>query len=402
MPDALSTSCQEATTFGDQQGQVVELAATMESLLEEDRELHRMMEGLMKKRNVNDGKMARLIERLNVMSGRGVRRSKIAGGFELDENENDTSVICVGNNSEAKSSAASKSPLGFIGCIACISRCVMAGIFSFLVEKSGINMLLGFFGVMIRPLENMIKVEKRKRIDIETVDDYFEGEEAKLKRWRPDLYHVVNLDDVNVKKMGVDIDSYWNKKPNISFVNNKVTGVKTISDSEDLIRDLTPKSKKNAKAKMKIVVEDTDELNDTKQKILITPSENFENVVLDNRLTIEPSDSFGDNINKDLTGYIINSVETSTPLLDQVPGLFVFSGIKPADPIAAAADITAEELAEQSMLSGMTFQEKKVYFAEKIKDEEAAAMRGSCTPLKLNVSSKSPLPQWLGVTDSSD
>jgi len=395
MPYAWSTSCQEAT-FGDQQGQLVELAATMESLLEEDRELYRKMEGLMKKRNVNDGKMARLIERLNMISGG--RRSKIAGGFELDENENDTSDKCVGNNSEAKSSAASKSPRGLVGCIASISRCVMAGIFSFLVEKSGINMLLGFFGVMIRPLENMIKVEKRKRIDIETVDDYFEVEEAKLKRWRPDLNHVVDFEDMNGKKTGVDIDSYWNKKPNISFVNNKVTGVKTISDSEDLIRDLTPKSKKSAKAKMKIVVEDTDELNGTEPKI----SEALEDVVLENRLMIEPSDSFGDNINKDLTGYIINSVETSTPLLDQVPGLFVFSGIKPADPIAAAADITAEELAEQSMLSGMTFQEKKVYFAEKIKDEEAAAMRGSCTPMKLNVSSKSPLLPRLGVKDSSD
>ena len=104
---------------------------------------------------------------------------------------------------------------------------------------------------------------------------------------------------------------------------------------------------------------------------------------------IEPSDSCGDIIAKDLTGCDITGIETSTPLvLDEGEKPFVFSASKMA---GDAKDVSEDELAEQSMISLMTFEEKKIYFAQKIQEEEVAAMRGSKTPLRIH-DSQSPLP----------
>merc|ERR1719318_2508752 len=303
--------------------------------------------------------------------------------FEVDENENDVERV----QSFTKVKSVPISTLGLTGCLANIARYVLAGILSLVVEKSGLNRVLGLFGATLKPVyREDILVDKRKLVDDEELDI---GEDLhKLKRRRCDTEEKNWLDDdVNIKNIGNDEslkafdDSYWSKKPIINFVNDKVAGIKTISDSEDLICNLSLKSN----PRTKIYVEDTDQLNDTGKKVTITPSDSFEDVVMDNRLMIEPSDSFGDNINKDLTGYHMNSVETSTPLsLDQVTGLFVFSATK-------KAEVSEDEHAEQSMLSLMTFEEK-IYFAKKIKEEEAAALRGSNTPCKMT-DNKSPGPK---------
>merc|ERR1711909_34351 len=90
-------------------------------------------------------------------------------------------------------------------------------------------------------------------------------------------------------------------------------------------------------------------------------------------------------------GYIskVVDVETSTPFdftgnESQVPGVFKFSSAKKSD----TAD-TDDDVAEQSMLSLMTFEEKKVYFAQKIKEEETAALKRSIPP---KLDGKSPQP----------
>eukprot|EP00092_Neocalanus_flemingeri_P022145 GFUD01024021.1.p1 GENE.GFUD01024021.1~~GFUD01024021.1.p1 ORF type:complete len:400 (-),score=111.62 GFUD01024021.1:71-1150(-) len=356
----------------------------MESLLEENRGLFTEMDELMKKKNENDAEMSKLLSRLKMILGD--KRCTIMEGHELDENLNYTKG--AENSPFVKYDVIPSHSLGLTSRLAKIARYVF-------VEKSGASRLLEFFGVTTpRPVEKDEKFDKRKRFETETEDCLADEE---LKRCRPDQKFVWH-DKETKEKLNVNGDIFeessnvapahefvWNKKPNINFVNNKVTGIKTISDAEDLIRDLTPKSKKNG-----IFLGSKDLLDDSAQKILITPSESFEEVSMDNLLMIEPSDSFGDNINKDLTGYMMKSAETSTPILfDQIPGLFVFSGSKLADLQAASSEAIAEDnLAEQSMLSGMTFEEKKVYFAQKIKDEEVAAMRGT-----------TPLPALLGVKD---
>merc|ERR1711909_156588 len=141
--------------------------------------------------------------------------------------------------------------------------------------------------------------------------------------------------------------------------------------------------------KTMVIIEDTERLDDDKLNVPL--SDSVKTVVKDNRLVIEPSDSFG-NINKDLTGYNMKEVETSTPLdltgiNDNIARAFVFSGAKKHDSVD-----TEDEVAEQSMLSLMTFDQKKVYFAQKIKAEQEAAMKGNNTPCKVD-ELKSPAPR---------
>lgn len=372
----------------------------MESLFERNQALNKEMVGLMKEKNENDEKMVQLIGELYEISGGNRSKIEVKSVFEVDENENDVERV----ESFTKVKSAPISTLGLTGCLANIARYVLAGILSLVVERSGLNRVLGLFGATLKPVgrEDII-VDKRKLVD--DGDLHIGEDENKLKRrrcdtevkcWLEEDVDIKKVDLVNDESLKAFDDSYWSKKPIINFVNDKVAGIKTISDSEDLICNLSLKSN----PRTKIYVEDTDQLNDTGKKVPITPSDSFEDVVNDNRLMIEPSDSFGDNINKDLTGYQMSSVETSTPLsLDQVTGLFVFSASK-------KADVSEEDHAEQSMLSLMTFEEKKIYFAKKIKEEEAAALRGSNTPCKLAAEkspgpkpysgSKSPMPPKIG------
>merc|ERR1719427_544541 len=169
-------------------------------------------------------------------------------------------------------------------------------------------------------------------------------------------------------------------------VDMKDSNIETIIDAGNQANDLSSQTI----LKTKIIVEDMKDLDDDMHGILLRDSS--KKVEFKNRLLIKPSDSFGNSINRDLTpGYLNKEVETSTPLgctgnEGQVPGVFVFSSAQKSD-IAN----TDDDVAEQSILSLMTFEEKKVYFAQKIKEEEASVMKGNSIPPP-KVIAKSPQP----------
>jgi len=182
-------------------------------------------------------------------------------------------------------------------------------------------------------------------------------------------------------------NTYMSKEElGITFDNNKDVSTKTIIDPGNLVKSCSSATN----LRTRVIIEDTEHLDENKHEL---PMKGSLKTVKDNRLLIEPSDSFGDNINKDLTGYNMKDVETSTPLdltgiNGQVAGVFVFSDAKKSD----YAD-TEEEIAEQSILSMMTFEQKKVYFAQKIKAEQESAMKGKNAPIIVDeVKSKSPAP----------
>jgi len=173
-----------------------------------------------------------------------------------------------------------------------------------------------------------------------------------------------------------------------NFVVDKKDGdIETIIDGENLVNNF---SSQTTSHETKIIIEDMENLDDDKQEL--SPRDSSKKVVNENRLLIKPSDSFGNGITKDLTpGYIskVVDVETSTPFdltgnKSQVPVVFEFSSAKKSD----TAD-TDDDVAEQSILSLMTFEEKKVYFAQKIKEEETAALKSSLPP---KLDGKSPQP----------
>jgi len=350
------------------ENQVVELFSAVENLLVKNELLNTKILGLVNQRNTQDEEMAKMIRKLKCiwLNTTNVNAKSM---YKLDENANDVHTEDVQVPS-----------LGLTGCVASIGRHVLLGILSLVVEKTGFSKVLEYFGTEPRNVEiDSDKSDISEHVDEELELEHVEGN--RLKRRRPDTDQVcpqenqIRLKNIvteqNVKALN---DSYWRKKPIINFVNDKVAGIKTISDSEDLMRNLSPKSN----PKTKIFIRDT-------EKLQITLSESFEEVLMDNKLMIQPSDSFGDNINKDLTGCNITGIETSTPLiLDEVGKPFVFSASK-------MAGDAKDELAEQSMISLMTFEEKKIYFAQKIQEEEEAAMRGSMTPLRIH-DSQSPLP----------
>jgi len=194
---------------------------------------------------------------------------------------------------------------------------------------------------------------------------------------------------VNSEEKENTLDYLSRSKDQSSNVVDKKDGdIETIIDGENLVNNL---SSQTTSHETKIIIVDMENLDDDKQEL--STRDSSKKVVNENRLLIKPSDSFGNGITKDLTpGYIskeVNVVETSTPFdlsgnKSQVPGVFEFSSAKKSD----IAD-TDDDVAEQSILSLMTFEEKKVYFAQKIKEEETAALKSSIPP---KLDGKSPQP----------
>jgi len=282
---------------------------------------------------------------------------------------------------------------GLIGCLFNIAKYFFVGIFNFFVRKSGLNRILRPFGLSLEPI--IWRGEKRKYSEVEdedaddnTTDKDDDKEEEKLelemKRWRPDkVYEAINdfvkrmwgekdANDNMKDSINDDIASgenvKWNKKPDINFVARKAVGVKSVAEGEaGYIRDLTPK-KANLDGSGSLMT--------------------GENVLIVN----DCRDSSGDDANDSgdrvirnkflLNNQVEETIETSTPLVEsKAPEVFVFSADKSTNSAKSTEDLKEDE---QSMLSLMTFGEKQIYFAQKIKDEEAAAMKS--TPRR------SPLP----------
>jgi len=279
-----------------------------------------------------------------------------------------------------------------LGCLVNVAKVVSVGIFSFVLNKSGINWALKFFGLALTPVDNS-KGEKRKRSDIDLADDVDEdhpdeeNKEMELKKWRPD--HVYEAINEFVKKMWGEKDSNenikedanipendenmnfaavnhgkWNKKPDINFVPNNSIGIKNVVEAEDSIRDLTPK-----KAKENNILLDGEGI----QIVLNDQTDSFGENYEENNANMAINGSLGD-VTKDLIGQDENKAETSTPLLTgQAPLVFVFSGDKSTG-YKEDEDLPEDE---QSMLALMTFEEKKVYFAQKIKEVEVAVQKSA-------------------------
>jgi len=277
-----------------------------------------------------------------------------------------------------------KPSLGFIGCLVNIAKYFFVGIFKFFVGKVGLNRILRPFGLALEPL--IWRGEKRKYSEVEdednTTDNDDDKEEEKLelemKRWRPDkVYEAINdfvkrmwgekdANDNMKDSINDDIASgenvKWNKKPDINFVARKAIGVKCVDEGEN-IRDLTPKK----------VNLDGSGSDMTGGNVLIVRDSSGDD-----------ENYSGDKVirNKFLLDQVEETIETSTPLVEsQAPEVFVFSADKSTNSAKSIEDLKEDE---QSMLSLMTFGEKQIYFAQKIKDEEAAAMKS--TPRR------SPLP----------
>jgi len=311
------------------------------------------------------------------------------GDCKVDEEVKSHSFTRKNSNvmGPTKKGVPSQKSLGLIGCLFDVAKVISVGIFSFILNKIGINWALKFFGLALTPVDNS-KGEKRKRSLVDTVDDVDEdtkeNKEMDSKKWRPD--HVYEAINEFVRKMWGEKDSNenikedahvpendenmnfaavnhgkWNKKPDINFVPSKSIGIKNVVEAEDSIRDLTAKEKNPTMDGngIQIVINDqTDSFG-----------ENYE----ENNANIAINGSLGE-VTKDLIGRDENHAETSTPLLTgQAPLVFVFSGDK------STGHKEDEDLPEdeQSMLALMTFEEKKIYFAQQIKEQEAAAQKSA-------------------------
>ena len=206
-----------------------------------------------------------------------------------------------------------------------------------------------------------------------------------VKRWRPDhVYEAINEfvkkmwgekdtnenitedemtnegNDENMNNFASVHDVKWNKKPDINFVSKKALGI-SISESEGLIRDLTSKKsilkEKDSESNVNVIVHECEESD-------VLELEDFE--VVDSDGVVEK---------KFLLDQVEETIETSTPLVEKkTPEVFVFSADKSTNSNKSVEDLQDDE---QSMLSLMTFGEKRVYFAQKIKDHEAAALKSA-------------------------
>jgi len=302
-----------------------------------------------------------------------------------------------------------KSSVGFLGCFFNIAKYVVAAFCTLVIERSGINRVLGFFGIALKSLNFNTKGEKRKHseVDNENYDD--EDNEAPgkgMKRWRPDnVYEAINdfvkkmwgdkdknenIKDVDSQENDENMNSFasnvgkWNKKPDINFVPNKIIQIKTV-EAENQIRDSTPKKTKLKEENSKGTSEDKVGASEEKKvAIVLTKSSRGEIE------EVELNQSFDVSMDKDLLGHIKENIDTSTPMVEnKVPEVFVFSGEK-SDISMVAEDIPEDE---QSMFSLMTFGEKQKYFAQQIKDQEAAAMKSAQKKSLLPAGSKSPIPK---------
>jgi len=291
---------------------------------------------------------------------------KVGSKFE----ENSTSISRERVPGLRNGTTQLKSSVGLISCLGNIAKYFLAIMFNFCVVNFGINWILKYFGLALRPLNLAVQAGKRKYSEVDDnekdpIDDENENEnlEKELKRWRPDhVYEAINdfvkkmwgesdmnenikdgnANDENMNNFPISHNSgKWKQKPDINFVEQKIVGVKSVDEGEGFIRDLTPK------------------------KPMLIQEE------LAAKDTVIPA---GDVVNDNLILPGNKAVETSTPLIEnETPDVFVFSADKTTNS-AASEDIQEDE---QSMLSLMTFGEKQVYFNQKIKEEAAAALKST-------------------------
>lgn len=291
---------------------------------------------------------------------------KVGSKFE----ENSTSISRERVPGLRNGTTQLKSSVGLISCLVNIAKYFLAIMFNFCVVNFGINWILKYFGLALKPLNLAVQAGKRKYSEVDDnekdpIDDENENEnlEKELKRWRPDhVYEAINdfvkkmwgesdmnenikdgdTNDENMNNFPISHNSgKWKQKPDINFVEQKIVGVKSVDEGEGFIRDLTPK------------------------KPMLIQEE------LAAKDTVIPA---GDVVNDNLILPGNKAVETSTPLIEnETPNVFVFSADKTTNS-AASEDIQEDE---QSMLSLMTFGEKQVYFNQKIKEEAAAALKST-------------------------
>jgi len=278
-----------------------------------------------------------------------------------------------------------KKSLGLVGFIVDIVKYCLIGVLNVFVYL-GNNWFLKHFGLALIPLSQVPPAGKRKFSEVEDTEKETNDDEKvestikmELKRWRPDhVYEAINdfvkmmwgesdmneniknpeSNDENMNNfpIGHSVLSNWKQIPDINFVSQKVVGVKSVDEGVGHIRDLTPKKRIDTSTKLEENMlfrkcdGDGKEYNSADKLVKSTKQ-----VLID-----------AGNVN----------IETSTPLIeDKAPDVFVFSAEKAANCPQVLDDIQEDE---QSMLSQMTFAEKQVYFAKKIKDEEVAALKSRC------------------------
>jgi len=342
-----------------------------------------------------------------------VKRDRASGGSKIEE----MTQVGIGrlkvSNNLPKTSVNLKSSVGLSGCVVNIAKFVFSAFFSLMIEKSGINWVLRSFGLALKSLSLNTKGEKRKHSEVDTENSDDEDNDVlgmEIKRWRPDhVYEAINefvkkmwgekdtnenIKDVDAQENDENMNSFasanvgkWNKKPDINFVSNKIIEIKTV-EAENLIRDLTPKKTTWKEVNAEGLSEDKVKSNEERKIAIVLTQTSGTEIV-----EVEPKKSSEESVNKDLLGHDKESIETSTPLVEnKIPAVFVFSGEK-SDVSNDAEDIVPED--EQSMLSLMTFGEKQKYFAQQIKDQEAAAMKSAQKKSPLLAGLKSPIPKFV-------
>jgi len=333
-------------------------------------------------------------------------------GIKIEEMSNVGTIVRKSkvSNDLPMTSVDLKSSVGLVGCVVNIAKYVVGVLCCLVIENSGINRLFGFFGLALKSLNTKGEKRKHSEVDNENSDDEDNEDLGKeIKRWRPDhVYEAINdfvkkmwgekdtnenIKDVDAQENDKNMNSFdsvnvgkWNKKPDINFVPNKIIEIKNV-EAENLIRDLTPKKTTlkglNAEGLSKDKVTTSEE-----KKIATVLTKSFGAEIEE----VELNKSVDESMNKGLLGHKNEIIETSTPLVEnKIPEVFVFSGEK-SDVSNVAEDIPEDE---QSMLSLMTFGEKQKYFAQQIKDQEAAAMKSAQKKSPLPAVIKSPFPKFV-------
>jgi len=363
------------TQLSIQQNQ--EMIFTMENLLMKNKILSKRMLEIINENDENGEKIMHMLKKLGMFSG----NCSVKGEFILDENKNDTDIkeslvqSTFDENNEDENDSCNPPTeddtpgtyLSLTGRLANIASYGLTDNLSYVAEKTGLTRVFGYFGTpALDQAEVEAGVEKNSIMGVHEQNNLeiriSETDQLLLKE------EINRVHDIIIKKEGkvkAQEESFWIKKPIVKYIYDKVGGTKTTSDLEDLEK-LSPKTDKP-----RIFIHDTEETYDTSKGLQITMSDSFKDSVLGSRLMIEPSDSFGDNIIKDLTpGYDNSIIETSTPLaLDQGTGVFVFRDSKKAED---SKDVAEDVHAEQ-------FEDNKMYLAQKIKKEELVSKTAPTT-----------------------
>ena len=350
-----------------------EVVLTMEYALLKNKELHDKMLTIMKEKEGHEEKLVQSIREIkDILRIQSPKVEKFDGNAEVASYN-----------------------------VANIARNVFDGFVNRLLKMTGFKHALGFFGRATRPINlggvrydgDYSKVSEGVNL-VRCKKGVIDGDNDRISTEGEDVNKVLDDTIENTKeKEHVLLDVSYMGRESGTNLDDKKGGVKTTSDSENLARHCSS----NTNLKTMIIIEDTEHLDD---KVEMPSRDSSKTNLNHNRLLIEPSDSFGDNINKDLTGYNIKDVETSTPLNvtginEKLAKVFVFSDDKKSE----TAD-TADDIADQSLLSLMTFEGKKVYFAQKIKDKEKLPLNGSNARFKVN-ELKSPEPSVLIASSKS-